>query len=139
MDAHIFWSDETETHLSNIFTQFADIPRNKFYIFGLFHYIDNNSQQQEIGPPKLGHILGGWDHYYINATGAGPNNLEYAFWNDPYNNNTVVKVYELKGYAVETVRTNVKVGTLSTQRIWNGLTVADDVMARIESRVRLFI
>lgn len=137
MDGRFFWSDETETYVANMFTDFAQVPRNKGFITGLFHYLDP-ATNTPIGPPYLGFILTGWDKYYVNATGAGPQNIEYAMWNLPANNNTQVTVWSLTGYATETSRT-AKVGSFPANRIFDGATVTQDVLDRINTRVKLFM
>jgi hypothetical protein len=136
MSGHFFWSDETETHIANLFTDFAQIPRNKFFLAGMFRYLDPVTLQEL--NPKVGFTMSGMDHYYINAVGAGPQNLEYAMYNDPVTGSTTTTVYSVLGYAQETKRTGVRVNTFAAQRIWNGATVADDVMARVNARLWQF-
>lgn len=137
MSGHFFWSDESETHIPNIFTDFASIPRNKGFIAACFRYLDPNTLQ-EYTNPKIGHFVSGMDHYYINAVGAGPQNIEYAMYNNPITGSTTTPVFELKGYGLETKRTAVKVNTFATQRIWDGVTVTDAVMTRINARLYSF-
>ena len=135
MSGHFFWGDETETHVANIFTDFGSVPK-KGFITAIFRYIDPQTLVEY--EPKKGHILSGWDKYYVNAVGQGPDYVEYARWNLPYNNNTLTTVYEIRGFGQETTRTGVKVGTFPNPAIWDGVTVADDVYNRIYARTKLF-
>jgi len=135
MSGHFFWGDETETHVANIFTDFDQVPK-KGFVIAVFRYIDPVTLVEY--EPKIGHILSGWDRYYVNAVGAGPERIEYARWNLPANNQTEVTVYEVRGFALETVRTGVKIANFATRNIWSGVEVADDVYGRILARSRLF-
>lgn len=130
MRGHFIWSDLTETHV-NLFTEFAQIPTNKGFLILHAKYLDSQGTQTHIG-----HWIGGKDHYYVSATGAGPNNLEFAMWNDPTTGNTRATVYELKGYGIETLRTDVRVNTFPNQRVYDGVLVSDSAWET--ARVRSF-
>lgn len=136
MSGHFFWSDGTETHIANLFTDFASIPQKGFLIL-VARYIDPVTLQ-EYDNPKLGHWLGGHDHYYVGAVGAGPQNLEYAMWDGNTTGGTRVTVYELKGQDVETKRLDVRANTFPPQRIWDGVLVSDAQWESTVERSLLF-
>jgi hypothetical protein len=122
MSGHFWWSDGTETHVTNIFTDFAQIPKKGFLI-GVFRYIDPVTLQEL--EPKIGHWVGGRDNYYFFMAGAGPNRVEYAVWDGNTTGNTRVTVYELNGFNVETSRTDVRANTFPSQRVWSGVLISD--------------
>jgi len=136
MSGHFFWSDGTETHIANIFTDFASVPRGKGFLILVARYIDPITLQEL--NPKIGHWIGGRDHYYVNATGAGPNKLEYALWDDPVTGQTRTTVYELSGYGIETLRLNVRVNTFPAQSLWTGVLVSDQQWNTTQQRSLLF-
>ena len=125
MSGHFLWSDFTETHIPNLFTGFANVPRNKQLLILVARYIDPVTEQEIIdNGAKIGHWIGGWDNYYVNSFGNPPHRIEYAQWNDPYNNSTQIAIYELKGYGMESSKT-VRANTLYNNRIWKGGLVSD--------------
>lgn len=130
MAAHFFWSDGTETHLSNIFTQWDQIPFEKGFLILVLRYLDPNTMQ-EYTNPKLGHWIGGMDNYYVAAVGAGPNNIEYASYNAGTNRTTV---YELRGQDLETSRLDVRVNTFPANRLFIGAQVSDAVFEEAVQR-----
>lgn len=136
MSGHFFWSDGSETHLTNLFTDFAQIPSGKGFLILVARYIDPVTLQEL--NPKIGHWLGGLDHYYINAVGAGPQKLEYAIWNGATTGGTRVTVYELNGYDIETARLDVRANTFPNQRIWDGVLVSDSQWETTRLRSLLF-
>lgn len=117
-----FWSDGSETHVANLFTDFASIPKKGFLIL-VARYIDPVTLIEY--EPKIGHWIGGHDHYYVFGAGAGPQNLEYAMWDGNTTGNTRVTVYELKGYNTETSKLDVRANTFPSQRVWDGVLVSD--------------
>lgn len=135
MSGHFFWSDGTETHVANLFTDFASVPKKGFLI-GVFRYI-NPITLQEL-EPKIGHWIGGRDHYYFFGAGAGPNRVEYAMWDGNTTGSTRVTVYELRGYGVETSRVDVRANTFPSQRVWDGVLVSDAQWNQTVERSALF-
>lgn len=136
MSGHFFWSDGSETHIANLFTDFAQIPRNKGFLILVARYIDPITLQEY--EPKIGHWIGGRDHYYMNAVGAGPNKLEYAMWDGNTTGGTRVTVYELKGQNVEISRSDVRANTFPSQRVWDGVLVSDSQWESTLQRSRSF-
>ena len=123
ISGHFFWSDGTETHIANLFTDFASVPAGKGFLILVARYINPITLQEY--SPKIGHWIGGRDHYYINAVGAGPNRLEYAIWDGNTSGSTRVTVYELSGFNTETSRLDVRANTFPNQRIWDGVLISD--------------
>jgi len=121
MSGHFLWSDFTETHIVNLFTGFASVPKNKALLILVSRYIDPVTLQEiTVDGAKVGHWIGGYDNYYVNSFGSPPTRIEYAYWNDPYTSNTRTTVYNLLGYGVETSTPNVRVGTFASTRLWKG-------------------
>lgn len=136
MSGHFWWSDGSETHITNLFTDFAQIPRNKGFLILVARYIDPVTLQEY--EPKIGHWIGGRDHYYINAVGAGPNKLEYAIWDGNTTGSTRVTVLELGGYGIETKRLDVRASTFPNQRIWDGVLVSDTQWEETRVKARMY-
>lgn len=121
MSGHFLWSDFTETHIPNLFTGFGNVPRNKLLLILIARYIDPVTEEELIiNGAKIGHWIGGFDNYYVNSFGNPPQRIHYAYWDNPYNNNTRTTVYEIKGYGEETSTPDVRIGTFSNVRIWQG-------------------
>ena len=126
MSGHFLWSDFTETHIPNLFTGFANVPRNKLLLILIARYIDPVTNEEILdNGAKIGHWIGGWDNYYFNSFGNPPTRVQYATWNDPYTNNTRTTVYELRGFGIEESIPNVRVGTFANTKIWKGGLVSD--------------
>lgn len=136
MSGHFFWSDGTETHIANLFTDIDTVPTNKGFLILVARYIDPTTLQEY--EPKIGHWIAGHDNYYVSITGAGPNNIEYAMWDNPVTGNTRVTVYQLIGQNVETKRENVKVNSLPSTRQYVGALVSDQQWNATVERSKLF-
>lgn len=123
MSARIWWGDLTKDYYPNIFDSFASVPRKPLLI-ALFKYLDNNGVETEYG-----HVLMGYDNYYINPQGNPPTVIEYGYWNNPTSGSTRTTVYELRGLAQETIKAGspIRVNTFPSGSIWTGQLVSDDV------------
>lgn len=123
MSARIWWTDGTTNYYPNIFNSFASVPKKSFLI-ALFKYLDNSGNETEYG-----HILMGYDNYYINPQGSPPTLVEYGYWNNPTTSQTRTNVMELKGLAQETVKAGspIRVNTFPNNSIWTGGIVSDAV------------
>jgi hypothetical protein len=135
MRLHVIWGDMSESHV-DAFTQYDQLTPNKPKGILIIHtkYLDEQGNQTHNG-----HWLAGSDHYYFRATGTnsttgGPQNIEYATWNDPVTGQTRTTVYELRGYGQEIKRDNVRVNTFLTNAIWDGKLVSDELYEQAVQR-----
>ena len=126
MSGHFLWTDFTETHIPNLFTGFANVPRNKLLLFLVTRYVDPATNEEILfNGSVVGAYIHGFDNYYVNSFGNPPHKIQFAYWNDPYTSNSRTTLYDLTGYSMETSTPSVRIGTFPTTRIWKGGGVSD--------------
>lgn len=131
MNAHFIWWDGSnlqETHINNILNNIDQIPEGiaSGFLILVLRYCDPITLE-EINP-KIGHWIGGRDHYYVNLRPpVNAESVEYAMWDNPVTGQTIANVFELQGFGIETIRQQIRVNTFPNNRVFDGIAVSDTI------------
>ena len=134
MNAHFVWWDGNnlqQSHINDVLNNIDSIPvgvKNGFLILVL-RYINPDDGTENWDGTKLGHIIAGHDHYYVNLITEEQviAAVEFALWDGNTTGNTRVNVFELRGENRELKRTDVRANTFPNSRVFDGILVADAV------------